>query len=315
MSQIQSFDATQSRFISNPERNEGLVGGDIVPPPFIKSLTGRGVAVRPAWYHRWSGGVVPYEVAGNITVNNSIFIVNQMRAMESLTQVNNTQCISFRPKNASDLYYITIFNGSGCYAPVGSWGTYNGVRPVSLMHGTYSTCMVSGIIQHELTHVLGFYHEQSRPDRDSYVSIQWANIDPSQAFNFDMYNDTNVDTQMTSYDYGSVMHYERTAFAINSSGPTIIPTQNTSAFIGQRIQLSSIDILEIQRYYGKASPNNEVTSHTTKSDTINKQTTFNQQARTSEQSGPPPQSVRPLHQTIRTNHAFDLQTAARLHNP
>ena len=55
---------------------------------------------------------------------------------------------------------------------------------------------------------------------------------------------------MTAYDYGSVMHYGRTSFALNSSGPTIVPTQNSSAFIGQRVQLSPIDILEIQRYYG-----------------------------------------------------------------
>ncbi|CAF1299048.1 unnamed protein product [Rotaria sordida] len=260
----QSFDTVQNEFAYNPERNDGLDGGDMVHLRFVTSPTGRGVAIRPAAYHRWTGGVVPYELASNITANNSIFIVNMMRQMENLTKVNNTQCISFRPRNASDLYYITIFNGSGCYAPVGSWGSYVGTRPVSLMHGTYSTCMVSGIIQHELTHVLGFYHEQSRPDRDSYVSIQWSNILSANAFNFDKYNDTQVDTQMTSYDYGSVMHYERTAFAINSSLPTIIPTQNTSAFIGQRVQLSSIDILEIQRYYGCVStPSNTDTSTVT----------------------------------------------------
>lgn len=41
-----------------------------------------------------------------------------MRAMENLTMVNNTPCITFREKNSTDPYYITIFNGSGCYAPV-----------------------------------------------------------------------------------------------------------------------------------------------------------------------------------------------------
>jgi Astacin (Peptidase family M12A) len=68
--------------------------------------------------------------------------------------------------------------------------------------------------------------------------------------NFEKYSSILVDTLMTSYDYGSVMHYESDAFAINSSIPTIVPLLNSSAFIGQRIQLSPIDILEIQRYYG-----------------------------------------------------------------
>ena len=80
---------------------------------------------------------------------------------------------------------------------------------------------------------------------------------------FEKYNNSTVDTLMTSYDYGSVMHYEWNAFAINSSAPTIIPTFNASATIGQRVGLSPVDILEIQRYYGCVATTSSVTTATT----------------------------------------------------
>ena len=31
---------------------------------------------------------------------------------------------------------------------------------------------------HELIHVLGRFHEHSRQDRDRYIRMQWANINP-----------------------------------------------------------------------------------------------------------------------------------------
>lgn len=35
------------------------------------------------------------------------------------------------------------------------------------------------------THTLGFFHEQSRPDRDNYIDVHLENVEPANQFNFD----------------------------------------------------------------------------------------------------------------------------------
>lgn len=39
-----------------------------------------------------------------------------------------------------------------------------------------SRCEYKDTVEHELLHALGFYHEQSRTDRDDYVKIWWNEI-------------------------------------------------------------------------------------------------------------------------------------------
>lgn len=43
-------------------------------------------------------------------------------------------------------------------------------------------CVRKGIIQHELLHALGFYHEHTRSDRDMYVRINWENVNKCKNF-------------------------------------------------------------------------------------------------------------------------------------
>ncbi len=60
---------------------------------------------------------------------------------------------------------------------------------------------------HELGHVLGFFHEHQRWDRDQCVTIHYENIKPGRAFDYDWISQTNWLVSSLSYDYRSIMHY------------------------------------------------------------------------------------------------------------
>ena len=96
-----------------------------------------------------------------------------------------------------------------------------------------------------LIFLLGYMHEQSRNDRDDYVTINWDNIEPGKVGNF--WKCTPCQHQNTTYDYGSVMHYPDWAFAINRSIPTIV-TKN-GEHIGQRNGFSENDITRLNTLY------------------------------------------------------------------
>lgn len=69
------------------------------------------------------------------------------------------------------------------------------------------TIIQLGIPTHEIGHAIGLYHEQSRPDRFTYVSVLTSNIDPMSVFNFMVMDPSLISTYDIPYDYGSVMHY------------------------------------------------------------------------------------------------------------
>src|SRR5436190_560358 len=81
---------------------------------------------------------------------------------------------------ASATDYVKFVDGSGCSSSVGRVG---GVQQVTLN----SACSTGNAI-HEIGHAVGLWHEQSRSDRDSFVTINYGNIQAGMSSNFDKYD-------------------------------------------------------------------------------------------------------------------------------
>ena len=96
--------------------------------------------------------------------------------------------------------------------------------------------------------MIGFWHEQSRPDRDQYIDVILANVLPGYEFNFDKKEESQIDSQGVGYDYNSIMHYDRNSFARFTSFDTMRARDPTIP-IGQARELSELDILQTNRLY------------------------------------------------------------------
>ncbi|XP_064182281.1 hatching enzyme 1.2-like isoform X5 [Anguilla rostrata] len=175
---------------------------------------------------------VPY------TVSNEFPYYQKKRIENAMRTFNTETCIRFVPRS-SQRDFISIESRDGCYSYLGRTG---GKQVVSLAR--YG-CVYHGIIQHELNHALGFYHEHTRSDRDEYVRINWENVAPHTIYNFQKQDTNNLNTP---YDYTSIMHYGRTAFSTNGLD-TITPVPNPNQSIGQRRSMSKGDILRINKLY------------------------------------------------------------------
>lgn len=81
--------------------------------------------------------------------------------------------------------------------------------------------MSIGTIMHEMIHALGYHHEQSRPDRDDYVTIQWNNMKPGKEFNFVKFSYREVSTYGVPYDPHSIMHYQNNSFSRNGQATIV----------------------------------------------------------------------------------------------
>lgn len=94
---------------------------------------------------------------------------------------------------------------------------------------------MTGHIIHEFGHVIGFYHEHTRVDRDDHVSIDFSRISDELLAQYEIMDNPQPGYYGVPYDLFSIMHY---------TGDDKITARDSkrSFLMGQRIALSFLDV-------------------------------------------------------------------------
>ncbi|KAL5275928.1 hypothetical protein ACFFRR_001635 [Megaselia abdita] len=186
---------------------------------------------------RWPGAKVYFWFDSRIPENHRNLVIN------ALVHIQTYTCVRFyQGANPNNEYILVTNNNAGCYSYIGYLRTAG--QQLNLGPG----CMYRGIIIHEFLHALGFYHEQSTYDRDTYVTINWKNIQSGYEYAFDKYTNQQVNNFGVPYDYASIMHYGPYAFSSNGK-PTITAKLSGGDQMGQREGLTYSDATKINRMY------------------------------------------------------------------
>jgi len=196
----------------------------------------RGVFEDPSW----PNGIIPIQFEPGLDPSRQAIF------LEALAEVAfRTQIIFTRRSDETDYIYVAAdpdFNFSDSVGRAG--GRQNIV--ITSWNSKY-------IITHEIMHAIGFFHEQSAPDRDNFVVINTQNISQTACnggscnSQFAISENANVSSY---YDYDSLMHYGRSAWSSNGQDTITTLDPSWQDLIGQRERISLGDQESLETMYG-----------------------------------------------------------------
>jgi astacin len=236
------------------EHGDKIFEGDIKldhvtdsPPTRGRVLApGYGVAYGQYLWPKNPQGVsqIPYQIENGAT--NLVAALNSFNATFS----GLIQFVAYQQGNTDYVVFDFSSDTNGqCESSVGHIG---GAQTV----GGSSVCSV-GTLLHELGHVVGLYHEMTRPDRNTYITVNFGNVIKGSESNFDPFTDNNQ--KLGLFDYASVMMY--IPFAFSRNGGPVLETIPPGMPLSNQVGYTAGDIDAIERLYGQAPTAVTVTSN------------------------------------------------------
>jgi len=203
---------------------------------------------------QWVNGVLYYSLLNVPDQASKTMIDSALSNASSMVgnRQDGTPCITFNNIDNTGAVpprkFVSVLSptqSSGCSSPAGLQRYMGNNQSLNLASGCYN----QHTIVHEFMHALGFNHEQSRPDRDYFLTVNWTNVASASCTNFNKCMTCKI---VTYYDFLSIMQYNGDYF---NCGYTNNPS--TMLYVGNGTQvsvpkgwMSPSDVAEIQLLYG-----------------------------------------------------------------
>jgi hypothetical protein len=169
---------------------------DAVQPPNQDMMQDAGFSAAFRFY--WPNGEIPFEIDPSFPSPNRILL-----AIDHWNTRTSRIRLVQRPQANNQVDFVRFVSGGGCASFVGRQG---GGQQVVLAPG----CGVPQII-HEIGHVVGMFHEQSRNDRDQHLTVLLTNVPSDRRHNFNQYLSAGFD--FGPFDFNSIMLYPPRSFS------------------------------------------------------------------------------------------------------
>lgn len=237
--------AHAQNFVPSPNGTQNqqwvIVDDQIVPASAVielgKKADSNALSLAPN-ANKWPGGRVPYAYDASMLPAKRAIFESGCREWEKFAN------LKFFPRTTETNYINVVSTLDASNSFIGMTG---GGQTMNLADWANKYT-----VMHEMAHALGVIHEQSRPDRDTYVTIHPENIQDGMAFNFAKVVGA---LNQGAYDFDSFMHYPGTAFSKNGM-QTITANVGFTQFqnkMGQRNHVSILDGEGMARIYGSSS--------------------------------------------------------------
>ena len=167
---------------------------------------------------KWTGGIVYYAFDASVSAAHRTATLDAMAEWAMFGNIAFTLRVA-QPN------YILIKDVPGLGGGVAALGMAGGAQQFVIGSNAWNR----GTLLHELGHTLGLIHEHQRSNRNTFVTVNFANVPGGAGDGNFILIPTSTNNGL--YDFLSVMHYQRKQSAVNPALDTITPNAGYTQFI------------------------------------------------------------------------------------